>query len=553
MLNRATTDDERPFAERAGEWAAGLTYGEIPPAVRRAARAQVHSTLGAALWSLELPVGQQIARTVRAEHGHGDPTPSTRSSSVERTTVDRTDGGTEVRRKQVDSMEENGFVSFLPGGRTTVRGACYGHAALSMALDFDDSIFGGHTGHSAVFVPLAVAEAAGATGRLALTAIVAANEVSGRVGAAAAIGPLRDQEAAYVHAVAAAVGRAVVERADEDTVADAIALALGHPPWPVESSFVSSDTKVTSAADPILTGLTAVTQAREGFTANREVVEADGGFLDTFADRPLPELLTGFDDRWHSRALTVKAVPGATPVVAPVEAALELRRRLDDRDAVTITDVMVEGSLFCTELDDRASHHDRGPDSPLAALNASIPYNVAAALETGEHTPRQFTSAALGDSTVWKLADRVTVEHDDSFTMTALRSEIPLGVMVRRLGPMVVPYAVRTLGPVTALRNLPTLVPLLRKRPVPDDLGAAEERLGARVTVRLSSGETLSETVDHPTGFAGKPLAEVRATARKKFRRAIEARGGRVSDSKRAADAVSSLDKAATVSLSGLS
>jgi hypothetical protein len=42
--------------------------------------------------------------------------------------------------------------------------------------------------------------------------------------------------------------------------------------------------------------------------------------------------------------------------------------------------------------------------------------------------------------------------------------------------------------------------------------------------VTLSDGRTLVEECPHPPGFAGRPLAEIRATARKKLRAALEAR-----------------------------
>ncbi|WP_255148914.1 MmgE/PrpD family protein [Halorarius halobius] len=504
-------DEEPPFLERAAAWATDLGYRDVPPAVRRAARAQVHSTVGAAVWSLDLPVADEIAAAVERDHGDGP-------------------------------------VSFLGGPDSTLRGACWGHAALSMALDFDDTVLGGHTGHSSVFVPLAAAEATGASGRRALTAVVAANEVAARVASAAAVGPFRGQQTAYVHAVAAAVARAVIEGDDADTLADALGVALGQPPWPLDAAFLGSDAKLTSAADPLLVGLTAVTRAREGARGATDLLEAEGGFLEAFASKPLPEFLTGLGERWHTRALTVKPVPGCAYVTAPVEAALELRRELPDRE-VTIGRVTVEGSLFCTEVNDRATPHVRGPDSTLAALSFSVPYNVASALLRGEHTARQFTPAALGESRVWKLADNVAVEHDPQFTMAALDSEVPLGAMLRRVGPGVIPYSMSAVGPATTLRHLPTLARFVRKRPLPDDLSTADKRMGARVTVELDGGETLSATVDHPTGFAGHTLPEVRAVARNKLRAALEARGASDPEARRAADELDAMYEAETVAL----
>jgi 2-methylcitrate dehydratase PrpD len=487
------------FLGTAARWAVDLRYGDLPPEVRRAAGAQRFSALGAACWTSSLPVADRIHRTVRAE------------------------------------FDTEGEATLLGAGTVSPRAAAYGHAALGMALDFDDTILGGHTGHAGVFVPLAYAEATGTGWRRAIVAHVAANEIAARVASAAAAGPFRGQQTAYVHALCAAVSRAVVEDDDAETLADAMAIALAQPPWPLEAAFLGSDAKVLTAAEPTLAGLNAVGAAREGLAGNRDLVTAEAGFLDTFAEYPLPEFLGDLPEReagdrfgpvegrWHTRAVTVKATPGCAYVSAPIEAALDARRELDERfdGIVPVSHVTVEASLFTTQVDVRAGRYVRGPDSTLAALNFSVPYNVAVALLDGEHTARQFQPRRRGQRDVWELADRVELEHDGEFTMAALRSEVPLGAMLRRVGPLVLPYSARTVGLGTTLKNLPTLLRFVRKRPLPTDLSRAEKRLGARVTVHLTDGQSVTAECPHPQGFAGRPLPERRAVARRKLRTAL--------------------------------
>jgi 2-methylcitrate dehydratase PrpD len=507
--------EDHPFVETAAEWAAGLRFGRIPAPVRRAAAAQLTSTVGAAVWTLDHPVGGHVLDTVRAEF-----------------------------------PADEGATATLPGaGPIPVRGACYGAAALAMAMDFDDTVLGGHTGHSAALVPYLFAEAHADDleypGRRALRAHVAANEIAARVASAAAVGPFRGQQTAYVHSVGAAVARGVVEGDDAETLADAIAIALGQPPWPLVPDFLGSDAKVLSAAEPTLAGLSAVSAARNGLTGNTDVLTAEDGFLDEFSDLPLPEFLGGLGERWHTRAVTVKPYPGCAYVTAPVHAALQVREQVREAVAGTatgdgdaraeITGVRVDGSLFSHEVDALANRYTDRTESPLASLNFSIPYNVAAALRDGEHTPRQLRPERVGDEAVWELADRVHIEHDPEFTMRALQSEVPLGAMLRRVGWKVVPYAAKSVGPVTALRNLPTLLRFVRKRPLPDDLSGADKAMGARVTVRLDDGREFSETCEHPPGFAGRALDETRAIARRKLSEAMEARGADRADAERIA------------------
>jgi len=508
----AGATEARPFIETAAEWATGLRFGRIPAAVRRAAAAQLTSTVGAAVWTLDHPVGDRVVDTVRAEFPAGEGTTAT-----------------------------------LPGaGPVPVRGACYGGAALAIAMDFDDTVLGGHTGHSAALVPYLYAEARAATGDLdepgkrALTAHVAANEISARIASAAAVGPFRGQQTAYVHSVAAAVARGVVEGDDAETLADAVAIGLGQPPWPLVPDFLGSDAKILSAAEPTLAGLSAVSAARNGLTGNTDVLAAEDGFLDAFADLPLPEFLGGLGDRWHTRAVTVKPYPGCAYVTAPVHAALRVRERVREAvspasDRAEITGIRVDGSLFSHEVDELAGRYTDRTGSPLASLNFSIPYNVAVALRDGEHTPRQLRPDRVADETVWEFADRVAVEHDPEFTMRALASEVPLGAMLRRVGWKVLPYSAKSVGPVTALRNLPTLLRFVRKRPLPEDLSGADKAMGARVTVRLADGREFAETVEHPPGFAGRALDETRAIARRKLSNALAARGVASDDARRAA------------------
>lgn len=513
-LGVMTADDPAAdFLARAGRWVAALEPGDLPGPVRRAAVAGTLSTAGAAAWTLDLPEGDRIASLARGAGGDGD-------------------------------------VSFLPGGPANPVRAAYGHAALSMALDFDDTVLGGHVGHSTVWTALAYAEATGASGAEALTAIVAGNEVAARVASAAAVGPFRGQQTAYVHLVGAAVARASLEDRPPDEVAAAVAFALGQPPWPLTPAFLGSDAKVTTAAEPTRTGIAAVDAAGEGLSGTGAVLDGDGGFLEAFADYPLPEFLTGLGDRWHTRAVTVKPYPGCAYVTAPVHAALAVRDRLAGRASVSHVDVF--GPLFTHRVDEMAAPYVEGPDSPIAALNFSVPYNVAVALVDGEHTPRQFRPDRRRDPDVWALADRVAVRHDPDLTMAALESEVPLGAMLRRVGPGVVPYAAKTLGPATALRHLPTLLRFVRRRPLPDDLAEADKRMGARVAVTLSDGRTLVEDCPHPPGFAGRPLVETRAIARKKLRAGLEARcdDGDLVD--RAVDAVRYLGDAEPTDLSPL-
>ncbi|MFW5964634.1 MAG: hypothetical protein ACOCQM_07190, partial [Natronomonas sp.] len=62
-----------PFLERAARWATELEYRDVPRPVRWAARAQLVSTVGAAVWTCSHPLGERIS-TASESHADGDAT-----------------------------------------------------------------------------------------------------------------------------------------------------------------------------------------------------------------------------------------------------------------------------------------------------------------------------------------------------------------------------------------------------------------------------------------------------------------------------------------------
>ena len=95
------------LTQELAEWAAALRYEEIPETVRRYAVSQVLSQLAAARAGLQHPLGAKIVKAF------GSPS-------------------------QQDPLRK-----------------AYVLAALTTALDFDDTMYAGHVSHSTVNVPLA--------------------------------------------------------------------------------------------------------------------------------------------------------------------------------------------------------------------------------------------------------------------------------------------------------------------------------------------------------------------------------------------------------------
>jgi hypothetical protein len=140
------------ICERMGSWAANLTEADIPESVRERAALQRGSIIAAAR------AGEREAARF-SDLGEAGPL-------------------TEV----------------------------FASAVASIAHDWDDYLYMGHTGHSAV--PVSQAFAAQDPAR-ALVAQVAANEVAGRFGLALFVGPHNGQFWAAIHCAAGAVAAGV--------------------------------------------------------------------------------------------------------------------------------------------------------------------------------------------------------------------------------------------------------------------------------------------------------------------------------------------------------
>ncbi len=465
-----------PFLCRAARWASGLSYRDIPKPVRRNATTQLTDSVAAAIRTTDRPIGHRIGGTI------GD-----------------IDGG--------------GRATFLGGGSTAPERAAFGNAALASALNFDDLILGGATGRSSVFVPLAYAEATDASGRRALVAQIAANEIAGRLGAAVATGPFDEERTTSIHAAGAAVGRGVIEDVGADTLADALGTALSQPTRPLERSAVGSETGVWNVSDPIRTGIAAIDSARNGIAGRDDLIEGEGGLLDSVRDRPSPAYLSGLGERWHTSTLSVRQSPGSVFFTAPIEAATEARGRFDrGRTTIRGVDVYVPAASITAEARLKR-YRDESRSSAIGRW--SVSEGVGTALVEGRPTLERLDERT---DRVRRVADRVRIHHDPELTVAAAGSTGQSGVTLGGSGRLAPVRAARTLGATATARHLPSALRSGRSRSPPETFEAAERRFGARIVVTTAAGRTVEATIDRPSGFAGAPLAEKRALARSKLR-----------------------------------
>ncbi len=444
------------IAGRLAEWVAEVKYENVPRRVIEECKNQLLSVIASVHAGHFTDAGRIVSRTVKEW------------------------GGKEA--------------TLIPSGeRTSVHYAIFGNCALSMALDYDDYLFAGHTGHSAVLATLALAEKVGIGGHDFLIAQVAANEIEGRFGAAALLGPLNGQMWSFIHLVGGAVIAAKILGLDQQQTENAITIALLQPPFTLHPSFFGSDAKALLASTTTPVGVQAAELAANGLRGAAGVIESDHGFLATFARQPLPGAFEALGKVWLTDTLSYKVYPGCAYIDTILDCVLTLARQ-HHLDARKVRAVHIAASPLTLGMDALAAPYVKGPDSASTTLNFTVAYNVAAAIVDRELSPRQFTRDRIKDATVWDLARKVQLTPDDTYTRK-MQERSPVRVLKEGEQER---YVLELQGA---------------------EITGFKASFGARVRIEMEDGRTFDMEQEVPYGGAGRPFEERRKAVEDKFRR----------------------------------
>lgn len=444
--------------ERIAGWVAQTRFDEVPRRVVEEAKNQILSVLAAVHAGHFSEAGRTVTRALREWPAGKDAT-------------------------------------FIPtGDRMPLHAAILGNAALSMALDYDDYLFAGHTGHSAVLVTLALAEKIGVSGKDFLLIQTLANEVEGRLGAAVVLGPHDAQQRGFVHQAGAALIAARVLGLDPAHTAAALGLALAQPPWPLRPAFFGSDAKVLLAGQAAVAGVQAAQFAAAGLRGFDALVEHEEGVVHSLGTRPLMGAFEGLGRVWLSDTLSFKIYPGCAYLHAAIDCVLSIVRQ-HGIDGRKVRSVEVAAGPLTLGMDALARPYLKGPETLPSTLNFTVGYNVAVALLDRELTARQFTRERIRDAAVWDLAQRVFLSLDEGIGERTRERSLLLGGLADG-------------GPEPAQLDLGTI-----------DLVGFRASYGARVRVTLQDGRHFDAEQEVPFGAAGRPPDERRRSVEEKFRR----------------------------------
>ena len=452
------------------EWAVALRPSDVPESVRERARLQTASVLGAVLAGATSALGSKV-------------------------------------RRAASRWGRSEDASIIPSGeRVPIHTACYANAASSVAFDYDDYLFAGHTGHSAVLGALAFGEAAGSSGADVLTAQIVGNEVGGRLGAAMLLGPHNGQMWTYIHALEGACVAGRFLGLDAEAMSNAIGIALAQPPYPLAPAFFGPDSKALMASGPLVEGIRAAELAAEGVTGAEDIIGDPNGMLATIGARPLPFTFSGFGSAWVTQSLAYKLYPGCAYVDTPVDAFNDIREAFAAKTgrplaSADVASIRVEATLFTAGMEALATPYRRRDRITPVDVNFSVGLSFGVLLASGEISVESLSARSLSENRdeILGVAGRVTVEQSADLTMD-VGGLSDLGIDAGQL------FAG---GEGLTLEGA--------------DFSAFQMRFPARVALVTQEGDEFTAEVRIPAGAPGRPLDEARAGVSDKFLRGARA------------------------------
>jgi 2-methylcitrate dehydratase PrpD len=390
-------DKAQSKARQLSEFAAALTWEDIPPAVRERAKLQILDAVGTGIAANSYPFAGWALAGVRAL-GSGGPC-------------------------SIIGQAE----------RLSPRDAALANGMLMHGLDFDDTHLGSiiHATVACLPATLAVAEANDCSGRDMLVAYVAGMESAIRVGLAA--------NGAFHHAgyhataIASHFASSIVAskllglNAAEMTMAQGIAgsTAGGIQVFLEEGAW----TKRLHPGWGAAAGITAAVLAQNGFVGPTRPYEGKFGLFEThlqnhLAEADMNQLAAGLGEKWHLADTAIKPYPVCHFIHGAADAAIELSREVDAREIVAVEALLPEPTLPIVAEPASAKI---APKTDYEA-KFSAQFVLATCLIRGRFGLAELTEQAFSDPELLALTERVTCRADPD---TAFPTYFSGGVTVK--------------------------------------------------------------------------------------------------------------------------
>lgn len=383
----------------------------------------------------------------------------------------KSDQAKKVSLAALKTAEPGNFKVSTNNARCSLYDAIYWACINSIALDFDDYMCFGHTGHSSVITSLYLGALTKAPVSESLTAQFVANEVAARLGGSCLIGPQNGQLWSFIHSVSAATAASKLLKLTEKQTANAIALSLYQPHRATPCGFFSSDSKLLTAAEPTIAGLKATLMAKNKVEGPLDCLDREDGFFSAFSFVPLKEMLETFNAGFLTKTLAIKRYPGCAYVDPAIDAIEQLRPQIESYK--TLSSIVVNTNLITFLMDQFGSRSiDFHKKLDPVNINFSLKLSCALALFPQGLSPTKFSTNWItrNKEIVEYLYHKIEVKHNNQLSadMTKNFSKlINMSMITSKMRPSLIasallggfrsPFLSRT----SIVRQLKQLAPLI--------------------------------------------------------------------------------------------
>ena len=301
---------------------------------------------------------------------------------------------------------------FGAGLKVSVQDAAMANGVIAHALDYDDC--GVKIGHPSVLVlpaVLSLGEHLGASGQDILTAYILGLEVEGKLALHAdfKLMQARLNHQTWYGSIGAAAACAKLLRLD--VAKTRMALGIGANLACGLSANHGSMAGAMAAGNACRNGVVAALMAREGVTANANIVETKNGFYDTIVGRDhydserMAESL-GNPFYLESPGIGIKKYPSCYHTHRALDGVFQLlgEHRLSDKDIVEVDVGTSERAMRVLAFSE--------PETPYQA-KYSMPYCIAAAVVDRRVTLDTFSSDKMEDRGIVEARKKVRLSFPD--------------------------------------------------------------------------------------------------------------------------------------------
>ena len=368
------------YSQAIGQFAGELKIADVPPAVVEKAKLVFLDTLGIALASSTMDFGLMAINVARKLSGPK--------------------------------------ASLLIGtsDRVAAANAAMANGTLAHGLDYDDTLEEAivHTGCCAGMTALAVGEEIGASGAGVLEAAIVGTEVLCKVGLVAP-GKFHARgfhPTAICSTFGAAAAAGKLYGLSSNQWVDAFGLCGSQSSGIIEYLADGTWTKRLHPGWSAHGGVIATLLAKEGFRGPAKVFEGTHGFFSAFGGKNEYdfEKILELGKRWEIPRLTFKSYPCGSISHPYMDCALRIKQKYSPA-AEQIAEVIcrtAEGPVH------RLWEPLADKQKPVSSYGAkfSLPYSIAVMLIRGQAGLEEFSEAAIRDTELLALAEKVRYELD---------------------------------------------------------------------------------------------------------------------------------------------